>query len=136
MFVAQVMRDAATSGAQDRRLIAFSAQNPEFGGRVAKTLQAVNVARNGPHHSHLAQGEKMTTKFRKVLVSALTLGIPALTFAAAPVQLAPSFGAVSAWANGDHPGESGPNGPGNGNGGGSADGGGNGNPGKSGPGNS
>ena len=84
----------------------------------------------------LQVGDKMATKLSTTFVSALTVGVLALAFAAAPVQFAPSFGAGEAWANGSHPGQSGPNGPGEGNGGGSADGSGNGNPGKSGPGNS
>ena len=84
----------------------------------------------------LQVGNKMATKLSTICVSALTVGVLSLAFAAAPVQFAPTFGAGAAWANGSHPGESGPNGPGGGNGGGSADGSGNGNPGKSGPGNS
>jgi hypothetical protein len=69
----------------------------------------------------------MTTVFRKRLLSFGAIGLMALAMAAAPVQFGPSLD-VDAWANGSHPGSSGPPGPGGGNPGSSG-------PGASGPGN-
>ncbi len=57
----------------------------------------------------------------------VAIGALAMAFAAAPVQFGPSLD-VDAWANGSHPGNSGPGGGGGGNPGSSG-------PGASGPGN-
>lgn len=81
--------------------------------------------------------ERKRLMYRSLTTRLLGLGAAAaLALAAATAPLA-AGSLVSTGdqvlANGSHPGQSGPNGPGNG---GSADGSGNGNPGKSGPGNS
>ncbi len=70
----------------------------------------------------------MTRSTHKRPLAWVAIGALALAFAAAPVQFGPSLD-VDAWANGSHPGASGPPG-GSKNGGG----GGGGNPGSSGPG--
>ena len=72
----------------------------------------------------------MTISFRKRLLSLGAISLMALAMAVAPVQFGPSLD-VNAWANGSHPGGSGPNGTGNGESGS-----GNGSPGESGSGNS
>ena len=69
----------------------------------------------------------MTRSTHRRPLAWVAIGALALAFAAAPVQFGPSLD-VNAWANGSHPGSSGPNGPGGGNPGSSG-------PGASGPGN-